>query len=98
MDTYAKIPEIFDALYSEDYMEIQDWDEPNASAMKLGRDTGEIATEQVATFLERELFSQETRKEQFASEMKAGQLLQLDKDLVNRLNIFIDAFRQTNLN
>jgi len=32
--TYSKIPEIFDTLYDQDFMEKQGWDETKASAMK----------------------------------------------------------------
>lgn len=35
---YAKIPEIADSLYNNDYMEAQDYDEHKASTMKLADD------------------------------------------------------------
>ena len=92
MDTYSKIPEVFDALYEEDYMESQDWDEPAACAMKLGNDTGSITTPAVANYLQEELFSNETRKERLLVEMKETRTLHVDADLGNRLEVFINAF------
>lgn len=52
IQSYSKIPEIFDALYKEGYMEIQEWDELKASAMKLGRDAGIIASKEKIEFFD----------------------------------------------
>ena len=67
-----KIPEFFDDLYEEGYMEAQEWDELNASAMKLGKDVAAIASQELIKFLENELFKQPDRTEQFAREMQGG--------------------------
>ena len=72
IQTYSKIPEISDALYEEGYMEIQEWDELNASAMKLGDDVAAIASQASIKFLENELFKQPDKSEQFAREMQGG--------------------------
>ncbi len=41
---YSKIPQVFDALYEEDYMELSDYQEHQASTMKLGEDARVIAS------------------------------------------------------
>jgi len=70
VETYSKIPEIFDALYEQDYMEIQGWDETKASAMKLGKDVSDIASIDTKTFLKIELFISEVKVEQFVRGME----------------------------
>ena len=91
-ETYNKIPEVFNALYDEGYMETQDWDEDNATAMKLGHDAGFIASDAVKIFLKEELFFHDKRKEQFVVEMKPDHTLRIDEHLMNRFEIFIHAF------
>ncbi len=70
IDTYPKIPEIFDALYDQDFMEIQEWDETKASAMKLGKDVSEITSPDTKTFLEVRLFNHDVKTEQFVRDME----------------------------
>lgn len=70
IQSYSKIPEIFDALYEEGYMEIVEWDEFKASAMRLGKDVAVIASLETIGFLEEELFNHPTRTEQFVRDMQ----------------------------
>lgn len=92
LNTYQKIPEIFDALYDDDYMERQDWDEEHATAMKLGYDAGSIASQDLANFLKNELLFHEVRKEQFVEEMTPRSSLYINEALMKRFEIFIKAF------
>lgn len=91
IQSYSKIPEIFDAIYEEGYMEAQEWDETKASTMKLGEDTAKIASIKTKLFLEQELFNQPARKEQFVRDMqgRAGSGLALYSE---RFDIFSKAF------
>ncbi len=91
IETYSKIPEIFDALYEKDYMETQGWDETKASAMKLGSDVSEIASPDTKTFLEAALFNNDVKTEQFVREMKNNTHKSLEQ-CEGLFNIFMGAF------
>ena len=69
--SYTKIPEIRDAVYDEEgQMEAQDWDETNASAMKLGQDAREISSSATRDFLKESLFDRPSKKEELARDMR----------------------------
>ena len=68
--SYTKIPEIYDAIYEEGQMEAQEWDETNASAMKLSQDAREISSSETRDFLKVSFFNQSDRVEQFAREIQ----------------------------
>ena len=70
IQSYSKIPEIYDALYEEGYMEAREWDEFEASAMRLGKDVAVIASLETIEFLEEELFNRPARTEQFVRDMQ----------------------------
>ncbi len=95
IETYPKIKEISDALYTDGYMEAHDYDETRASAMKLGLDTGAIASGAVKSFLQKELFDQEDKKELFANDMQGGRATTANGETMAILNIFIEAFTNT---
>ncbi|MCY3767768.1 MAG: nucleotidyl transferase AbiEii/AbiGii toxin family protein [Gammaproteobacteria bacterium] len=69
VQSYPKIPEIFNSLYEDDYMETQEWDEFRASSMKLGKDVAMIASRETTEFLKEELFNRPARTEQFVRDM-----------------------------
>lgn len=69
METYTKIPEIFDAVYEENCMEAQDWDEIRASAMKLGRDVAAIARAETMDYLASRLRADESLREALVRDM-----------------------------
>jgi len=69
IQNYSKIPEIYEALYQESYMEVHDWDETQASAMKLGKDVTSIGSVETIEFLKTELIKQPERVEQFVRDM-----------------------------
>ncbi len=69
IQSYSKIPEIFDALYKEGYMEAQEWDECKASAMRLAKDVAVIASLETIEFLNEELFNRPAKTEQFVRDM-----------------------------
>ena len=70
IQSYSKIPDVFDALYEEGYMKAQEWDDYMASAMKLGEDVAVIASTETTKFLKDGLFDRPDRAEQFAREMQ----------------------------
>ena len=93
VESYSNIPEIYEALYEEGWMEAQDWDETKASALKLGLDAGAIAHPQTTTFLQAQLFDQPSRLEHFARDMRPSG----HRDVTHGaelLGIFVDAFLQ----
>ena len=69
IQSYSKVPEIFNALYEEGCMEAQEWDEYKASAMKLGKDVAEIASLETIEFLNEGLFNRPAKTEQFVRDM-----------------------------
>ncbi len=70
IQSYTKIPEIFNAVYEEGHMEAQDWDQTKASAMKLGYDTGAIALSSTSSFLRKSLYESSEKMGQFARDMQ----------------------------
>jgi len=89
--TYSKIPEIQEALYDQDYMESQGWDETKASAMKLGNDVSGIASVDTILFLKTALFSDELIAEQFVRDMEKNTHKNLGQ-CEALFSIFKDAF------
>ncbi len=69
IETFHKIPVIFDELYEHGYMEAQQYDQTKASAMKLGHDVGVLASDKTKEYLEKKLFSDPTNIESLAREM-----------------------------
>lgn len=69
IDTYPKIPEIFDRLFDEGHMAAEEWDETRASARMLGMDIAAIVMPETKTFLTQKLISQPTQIELMAREM-----------------------------
>jgi len=91
IQTYHKIPEIFEALYDQGHMEHQGWDETKASAMKLGKDVSVISSLDTRAFLEASLFSDDGKAEEFVRDMERNS----HKDIIQSeelFNIFKDAF------
>ncbi len=91
IQSYTKIPEIFDAVYDEGYMEAREWDEIKAGAMKLGRDAGTIALPATKAFLGKALFGKTVSKEQFARDMQ-GQNKRDLAQCMELLDVFSEAF------
>ncbi len=91
IQSYTKIPEIFDAIYDQMFMEKQGWDQEKASAMKLGVDAGHIVSNATRIFLKDEFFNDMVKKEKFARDMQRqnGRSLSL---CVEWVNIFEEAF------
>ena len=91
IQSYSKIPEIYDALYEEGYMEAQGWDETKASAMKLGEDVAEIASRETVDFLKEELFNRSDRADQFLRDI-VGQARRGLEQCTEWFEVFVDAF------
>lgn len=69
---YAKIPEIFDALYEQQFMEIQNYEELAASTMKLAQDAKAIASTDTMAFINHQLFADENREDRLILDMSRG--------------------------
>ncbi|WP_417445458.1 nucleotidyl transferase AbiEii/AbiGii toxin family protein [Kangiella sp.] len=67
--TYSKIPEILDELYDNSYMEDAEYDEIVASTMKLSDDALSIMSKESFSHIQENLFSDEKKKHQLASEI-----------------------------
>lgn len=67
--TYSKIPEIFDELYENDYMEDAEYDEVMASTMKLSDDALSIISKEAFSHIEENLLSNEKARHQLALEI-----------------------------
>jgi len=91
IQSYSKVPQIYDALYEDGYMEAQEWNETKASAMKLGTDVAKIASVETIAFLKKELFLQPDRTEQFVREMQ-NQTRDALAENAEKFDIFSQAF------
>lgn len=92
IETFSKIPVVYDELYTEEYMERQQFDETKASAMKLGHDVGVLASEKTRQYLEEKLFSRPDTIEALAREMSNRKEYALEENHV-LIKILIDAAR-----
>lgn len=72
IQNYATIPEVLHELYEHGYMEAHDWDEPKASAMKLGKDIQTIATSKSIEHLSIQLFKHKRNSDRFAQHLKTN--------------------------
>ena len=93
IQSYSKIPENFDALYEEGYMEAQEWDEFKACAMRLGKDVAVIASLETIEFLEEELFNRPARTEQFVRDMQGRNGKGLTQ-CAEWFDIFAESFKE----
>lgn len=93
IQSYSKIPENFDALYGEGYMEAQEWDEFKACAMRLGKDVAVIASLETIEFLEEELFNRPARTEQFVRDMQGRNGKGLTQ-CAEWFDIFAESFKE----
>jgi predicted nucleotidyltransferase len=91
IESYRKIPEIYEALFDQGYMEAQEWDDTKASAMKLGQDVSEIASKGTKEFLQAELFKQEKKSDQLVRDMEKNTHKSLSQ-CAELFSIFADAF------
>ena len=91
IQSYSKVPQIYDALYEDGYMEAQEWNETKASAMKLGTDVAKIASVETIAFLKKELFLQPDRTEQFVREMQNQTRDALSQN-IEIFNVFANEF------
>lgn len=92
IQTYSKIPEIFDAIYENGHMQTQDWDEEKATAMQLGQDTGCIASLTTRDYLQKHLFSKPDKLELLSREMQPNNYNSEHNRTI--LDIYIIAFNQ----
>lgn len=66
---YAKIPEVQSALYEQGFMEAQNYDELDASAMKIAADAKLIASADTLTFINERLFEDEHKLDNLILDM-----------------------------
>jgi predicted nucleotidyltransferase len=67
--SYSKIPEVYESLHSDEYMEKCDWDEDLASAMLLGKDIAEMLNDQTREYIQANISNDEDSKRLLAEEM-----------------------------
>ncbi len=91
--SYTKIPEIYDAIFEEGYMEKQEWEEEKACAMKMGHDAGLISEHKTKQFIIAELFDSDKRLEAFARDMVRQNSTPLNK-AVQWLSIYGDEYKK----
>ncbi len=87
MKSYAKIPQVQEALYSDGFMARWGYDEHLAAAEKLGADMMAIMSETTRAFLWSEIFGQQSRIAALALHIKLMSFESLD-----RCNELMDAF------
>ena len=84
---YEKIPEVYERLYTEDYMEQCDWDIDAASALLLGQEIALMITDQTLNYLLESFLNNEINKRSFSYEMNtAGGEVWLN-NLLSKLNV-----------
>lgn len=69
---YEKIPEVYERLYKEDYMEQCDWDIDAASALLLGHEIAVMITDQTRHYLLDSFLNNKINKRRFSDEMNTG--------------------------
>jgi len=94
VNSYIKIPEIFNVIYEQGFMEKQGWDQEKASAMRLGFDAGHITSSATREFLEEKFFKDTAQKEQFVRDMQMQNTRSLSV-CVEWLDIFQEEFLRT---
>ena len=78
---YAKIPEVFDALYDQGFMELQNYDELAACAMKIGLDAKSIASPNTLVFINGRLFGDASIVDNLALDIsRSGQITYEEAD------------------
>lgn len=87
---YSRIPEIREALYDEGFMAAHDWDEPKASAMKLGEDAAAMISPETLQFLEDHLARSDAKKDALVRDM-AGKSVGRLQDCQDLLECFLGA-------
>ncbi|MBE0494115.1 MAG: nucleotidyl transferase AbiEii/AbiGii toxin family protein [Thiomicrospira sp.] len=90
MNTYSKIPQIFDRIYEQGFMEAQDWDEDKASAMILGADANALIKPNTHEFLSSNLITKPDKLDLLLREM-VNTSIEIDYD-DSELKVFIDVF------
>ncbi|MDG4813471.1 nucleotidyl transferase AbiEii/AbiGii toxin family protein [Hydrogenovibrio sp. 3SP14C1] len=89
MISYCKIPFIFDRMYDEGDMELQDWDLDRASARILGRDAAKLIKKETFDFLQEALFLKPEKLDLLLREMTFN-MQEVDYD-GSEFKVFIEA-------
>ena len=89
---YSKIPAVVDALYEQDYMDAQDYDDMKASAMMLADEVAAIVREKTLTYIKQALLHNDgvlehlkvdITKYTVAGYEEADRLIEIIKDRLN---------------
>ena len=96
IETYTKIPEIYDAVFEEGQMEKQEFDEVKASAMKLGLDASEIASKETKAYLAEKLFNNAEKLDILIREMVGREYASSD-ECKNWISLYIEEFNSKNV-
>lgn len=73
---YSKIPEVNDSLYSDGFMDAQDFDELKASAMKLASDAQKIASTETLSFIMNKVCNDDAKRDQLILDMSRAVYIQ----------------------
>lgn len=90
MRTYSKIPQIYDRIYEQGFMEAHDWDEDKASAMILAADANALIKPNTHEFLNKNLMTKPDKLDLLLREM-VNSSIEIDYD-DSELKVFIDVF------
>ena len=83
---YEKIPEVYERLYREDYMEQCDWDIDAAAALLLGHEIALMITDKTLNFLLGNFVNNEINQQNFSDEMNVGGSEAWLANLLSKLN------------
>ena len=90
---YAKIPEVLAALYDQEFMEAQDYDELAASAMKIAKDARLIASTDTLTFINKRFFEDKQKLDSLALDISRTPVIEYE-DAEKLLNIMKQQFNE----
>jgi predicted nucleotidyltransferase len=90
---YSKIPEIYDALFDQGFMETQDFDEHKASTMKVAEDASKLAEPETLKFINEWLFTDEHKLDNLILDMSRNTQISYE-DAEGLLNIMKNQFKE----
>lgn len=89
---YSKIPPVTDALYDQDYMDAQDYDIMNATAMLLADEVAAIAKQKTITYIKQALLNNDGVMDRFKTDLARFARINFEEAnilveiIINRLN------------
>lgn len=90
---YSKIPEVLEALYEQDFMEKQNYDELKACTMKLSREASKMAEPDTVKYINERLFADERMLDNLTLDMSHNIQIEYE-EAESLLNIIKKQFRE----